>query len=245
MMFMRAIVVATAFVSILSITGCATSGTQHIEAYGARLAQSRTVTSFSELPYKALPLDDAVTVLLGAESKDATAPLTIKSGNDEASFVALFRLPDWQGAYSIQVTSFMFGGTSDPAIFYPRFVLLDKNFALTRQSVAKDFVYRGTGAQGGVAATVFLNEENRDEAYLAVLSEPRRTVLEQTSLAQTAGSSPLIVPIRGGALMWLIPMGGQEHPKPMRAAAGGQVLIKASLYKPKRIEASETPVRRP
>ena len=106
-------------------------------------------------------------------------------------------------------------------------------------------MYRGSGSQGALSTTVFLNEENRDEAFVAVLSEPRRLVIEQTSLAQTAGTSPLIIPVKGGALVWLIPMGGQERPKPMRAAAGGQVLIKAERYQPRRIEANKSGLRQP
>ena len=70
-------------------------------------------------------------------------------------------------------------------------------------------------------------------------------MVEQALLAQTASTSPLIIPLRGGALMWLIPMGGQERPKPMRAAVGGQVLVKTELSKPKRIEAKDSITRQP
>ena len=103
----------------------------------------------------------------------------------------------------------------------------------------------GAGVQGAVSTTVFVNKENRDEAFVAILSEPRRSVVEQASLAQTASTSPLIIPVRGGALIRLIPMGGQERPKRMRAAAGGQVLVKTELYKPKRIDAKDSITRQP
>lgn len=227
------------------LTGCATTGSQHIETFGKRLTVAKTVTRFSELPHSALPMGEPVTVQLGAETADGVNLLAIRLGDDEASFVKLFKLPEWQGPYSIQVTSFTYGGTVDPAIFYPRYVLLDKNLRPTRQSVVKDFVYRGAGVQGAVSTTVFVNEENREDAFVAVLSEPRRSVVEHTSLAQTAGTSTFIVPVKGGALMWLIPMGGQERPKPMRATAGGQVLVKTELYKPKRMEVKESGQRHP
>ncbi len=231
--------------ALLWLSGCATTGSQHIETFGNRLTQAKTVTRFGELPQGALPMGESVTVPLGAETADLANLVAIRLGDDEPSFVKVFKLPDWSVPYSIQVTSYTYGGTTDPAVFYPRYVLLDRNMRQTRQSVAKDFVYRGAGAQGAVSTTVFLNEENRDEAFVAILSEPRRSVVEQTSLAQTASTSPLIIPVRGGALMWLIPMGGQERPKPMRAAAGGQVLVKTELYKPKRIEVKETGLRQP
>ena len=82
-------------------------------------------------------------------------------------------------------------------------------------------MYRGAGAQGAASTTVFVNEENRDESLVAILSEPRRSVVERPSLAQTAGTSPLIIPVRGGALMWLIPMDGQE-PSEADASGGGR-----------------------
>lgn len=88
--------------------------------------------------------------------------LAVRLGDDEPRFVKVFKLPDWSGPYSIQVTSYTYGGATDPVIFYPRYVLLDKNSQQTRQSVAKDFVYRGAGVQGAVSTTVFLNEEDRD-----------------------------------------------------------------------------------
>ena len=211
--------------ALLWLSGCTTTGSQRIEMFGNPLRQAKTVTRFSELPQSALPMGEGVTIKLGAETTDLANLFAIQLGDDEPSFVKVFKLPDWSGPYSIQVTSNAYGGMTGPALFYPRYLFLDKNLQQTRQSVARDFVYRGGGVQGAVSTTVFLNEENRDEAFVAVLSEPRRVVIEQTSLAQTAGTSPLIIPVKGGALVWLIPMGGQERPKPMRAAAGGQVLI--------------------
>ena len=232
--------------ALLWLSGCTTTtGSQHIETFGNRLTQAKTVTRFSELPQSALPMGEGVTIQLGAETTDLTNLFAIRLGDDEPSFVKVFKLPDWSRPYSIQVTSYTYGGTTDPAIFYPRYLLLNKNSQQTRQSVARDFVYRGGGVQGSVSTTVFLNEENRDETFLVVLSEPRRLVIEQTSLAQTGSTSPLIIPVRGGMLMWLIPMGGRERPKLMRAAAGGPVSIKTQLYQPKRIEAKESGLRQP
>lgn len=106
--------------------------------------------------------DFGLSFLTRAETADLANLLAVRLGDDEPSFVKVFKLPDWSGPYSIQVTSYTYGGATDPVIFYPRYVLLDKNSQQTRQSVAKDFVYRGAGAQGAVSTTVFLNEEKRD-----------------------------------------------------------------------------------
>lgn len=245
MSFRKVVAAGCLAVAVSFLSACATTGSQRIETFGNQLARAKTVTSFKDLPTSALPMDDALMLQLGAEAKDSADAVALRIGDDEPTFVRLFKLADWQAPYSVQVTSFMFGGVGDPAIFYPRYVLLDKQFAVTRQSAIKDFVHRGTGAQGGVSATVFINDENRDEAYLAILGEPRRSVVEHTSLANSATSTALVVPVKGMVLMWLIPVGGNERPKPVRAAAGGPVQVKATLYKPKQIEVRETNFRRP
>ena len=105
-----------------------------------------------------------------------------------------------------------------------------------------DFVYRGAGSQGAIAATLFVNEENRAEAYVAIYAEPQRSIVEQTSVMQSATSTAMMIPVKGGSLMWFISTGGQELPKPMRAAAGGNLQIRMATYQPKRIaEEARTP----
>jgi Maltose operon periplasmic protein precursor (MalM) len=217
------------------LAGCVTTGTQQIGVYGERLARANVVKSFGEVPALALKPDDVTTVALGVESGETNTNYTIAFGDVETSFVKVYRLPEWTSPYSLQVTSFVFGGLADPAIFYPRYALLDKDFKVSRQSQMADFVYRGSGPQGAIAATVFLNQENRTETYIAIYGEPRRSVIEQTSVMQSATNTALIIPVKGGSLMWFIATGGLELPKPMRAAAGGNLQIKMTAYKPKRI----------
>lgn len=119
--------VAVGAAMLLWLSGCATTGSQHIETFGNRLTHAKTVSSFSELPHSALPMGESATVQLGAETTDLANLFAIQLGNDKPSFVKIFKPLDWHGPYSIQVTSYSYGGTADPAIFYPRYVLLDKN----------------------------------------------------------------------------------------------------------------------
>lgn len=228
------IVLFTIFCSA-TLAGCVTTGTQQINVFGERLARGSLVKGFSEVPPSPLKFDDVTQIALGLESSEGVSNYTIALGDVETSFVKVYRLPDWASPYSLQLTSFVFGGLADPAIFYPRYALLDKDLKIIRQSEVSDFVYRGAGPQGAIAATVFVNEENRAETYVAIYAEPRLSVVEQTSVMQSATNTALIIPVKGGSLMWFISTGGQELPKPMRAAAGGSLQITMTAYKPKRI----------
>jgi hypothetical protein len=226
---------------LLLIGGCATTGTQRSESMSGLLTKARIVDSFSALTANALPMSETTLTTLGSEKPEAGEQVALRGANGATSFVKLYKLPEWQGAYSINVASFMFGGTGDPAIFYPRYVLLKRDFSQTRTSIAKDFIYRTSGTSGMISSTVFINEENRDETFLAITSESPTAVTEELSLAQSVSAVPLVVPFKGGSIAWLIPMGGNEPPKRMRAAVGGEVRVKTELYQPKRIVS--TPAR--
>jgi hypothetical protein len=212
---------------------CATTGTQRAEMMTAQLSKARVVDSFSALIPVALPMDQTTFAALGGDKPEISEQLALRTANGTTSFVKLYKLADWQAPYSINVASLMFGGADDPAIFYPRYMLLKRDFSQTRASVAKDFIYRTTAGSGMISSTVFINEENRDEAFLAIMAEPPGTASEELSHTQSASSVPLVVPFRGGSLTWLIPMGGNEAPKRMRAAVGGAVRLKTEMYQPK------------
>lgn len=218
---------------IATLVGCVTTGTQIAASQGARLDQARIATGFNEIPAMPLPFDAPLVHRVGIERNDAPA-IAVELGG-ERTFVALFTLPIWSEPYSIDLASMMFGGAADPAIFYPRYLLLNADFSVSRQSRAQDFVYRTGMGEGMVSSTVFVNEDNRNERFLAVVGEPRTSVVEHASLSQSVGSVPLILPVKGGSLMWLIRTGGNEGAKRMRAAVGGTIRVKADLYKPKRI----------
>jgi hypothetical protein len=226
---------------VLLMNACATTGTQRSVSMGEQLIKARVVDSFSGLTPVALPMGETTLTTLGSEKPDAGEQVALRGANGASSFVKLYKLPEWQGAYSLNVASFMFGGAGDPAIFYPRYVLLKRDFSQTRASAAKDFIYRTSGASGMISSTVFINEENRDETFLAITVESPSAVTEELSLAQSVSTVPLVVPFKGGSIAWLIPMGGNEAPKRMRAAVGGEVRIKTELYQPKRIVS--TPAR--
>ncbi len=208
--------------------GCASGGKAIVDASQTRLQAARQVGSFAEIPSIDLRADYAQTYPIGAD-KDESANYAIAFDSSERVYGRVFRLPTWQAAYSITMSSIALGNLSDPAIFYPRYVLLDEKFKPTQQGAARDFTYRG----GVISATLFVNEVDRGEAYIAVLGETRGAIKEETSLLQSAGSVPVSVPIKGFLVTWLIPTGGKELPTLMRGTAGGLVEFKLTTYKPK------------
>jgi hypothetical protein len=222
--------------TVLSFTGCASGGGRLIETSQARLSAARLASDFSAIPPLDLKINTAQEFQIGAESTGNNADLAITFDGNEPVFVKVFRLPRWESQYSVNIASMVIGGLNDPAIFYPRYVMLDEQFKPVRRGAARDFIYRGKGAFGAISTTVFINESNRSEAYIAIMGETRGAVAEQTSVMQSAGTSAVFVPVKGGALMWFIPMGGSESPKPMRGAAGGNIELTLAAYIPKRYD---------
>ena len=68
-----------------------------------------------------------------------------------------------------------------------------------------------------------------------MLSARRTDVKTVDSLAQSAGHHQVHIPVKGGFVMWMIPMGGSEKPTPMKALAGGRLTIQLTPYKPKQM----------
>jgi hypothetical protein len=219
---------------IIGVGGCASGGQNLIDSSQSKLATARLANGFSDIPPIDLKMNEASEFQIGTERADAVVDMAITLDDGERVFAKVFRLPRWEAQYSVQITSMVMGGLTDPAIFYPRYIMLDEKFAPVRRGATKDFVYRGVGAFGAISATVFLNESNRHEAYIAIVGETRGAVKEQTSVMQSSGMNSVVIPVRGGFFMWFIPTGGSELPKPMRGAAGGNMEVRLNLYAPKR-----------
>lgn len=221
---------ATIALLTLFFGGCASTGSQHIARAEEQRARASLVQNLSAVPARELRWDplEETTLSLDAGEKDGLFAVTGAAG--EIEIVQVIRLPAWSAPYGINITSFAVGGLADPALFYPKLVFLDAAFNKTRETRQSDFVYRGVGAQGGISANVFVNERNRGEAYLAIFSETRDGVREETSVMQTAGASPLIVPVGPYVVTWMVPTGGAELPKKLRALAVGPMRIRVTPY---------------
>ena len=89
--------VAVGAAMLLWLSGCATTRSQHIETFGNRLTQAKTVSSFSELPRSTLPMGESATVQFGAETTDLANLFAIQLGSDKRSFVKIFKPLEWHG----------------------------------------------------------------------------------------------------------------------------------------------------
>jgi hypothetical protein len=236
-MLRSSVLMSMAIASAIAVTGCASRGQNLIDSSQNKLSAARLANGFSDIPPIDLKMNTAQQFQIGAESAGAVADVAIMLDDNERVFVKVFRLPRWEAQYSVHITSMVMGGLADPAIFYPRYIMLDEQFKPTRRGATRDFVYRGIGAHGAISATVFVNESNRNDAYIAIAGETRGAINEQTSVMQSGGMHAVAVPVRGGGLfMWMIPTGGTELPKPMRGAAGGTLELRLASYVPKRYD---------
>ena len=215
---------------LAAVGGCATSGSQHVLKAEEQRANAIVVSGLQELPV--LPLQwnakEEVTMTLEASGKEK--PFAIVGARGETEIVQLIKLPAWSAPYGINLTSFAVGGLGDPALFYPKLVFLDENFRTTRQTKQSDFVFRSVGAQGGISTNVFVNESNRGDAYMAIFSENRDGVTEHESVMQSSGATPLMVPIGPYIVTWMVPTGGTELPRKLRALAVGPVRLRVAPF---------------
>ena len=219
-----------AAVAAAALAGCATSGGQHILRAEEQRASAIVVPGLGALPVVPLKWDANEEVTMTLEAKENEKPFAILGPHGETEIVQLFKLPPWSAPYGINLTSFAVGGLADPALFYPKLVFLDENLRTTRQTRQSDFVYRSVGAQGGISTNVFVNEANRGDAYVAIFSENRDGLTEQDSVMQSSGAVPLVVPIGPYIVTWMVPTGGTELPKKLRALAVGPLRLRIAPY---------------
>lgn len=219
-----------AAVAVVALGGCATKGSQHILLAEEQRASAVVVAGFGALPVRPLQWDANEEVTMSLEVDAKTPSYAIAGPHGEAEIVQLFKLPAWSAPYGINVTSLAVGGLADPALFYPKLVFLDGNFRTTRQTRQSDFVYRSVGSQGGISTTVFVNEADRGDAYLAIFSEHRDAVVEQDSVMQSSSSTPVVVPVGPYIVTWIVPVGGSEPPRKLRALAVGPMRLRIAPY---------------
>ena len=81
-----------------------------------------------------------------------------------------------------------------------------------------------------ISTSVFVNESNRDEIYLAIFGETGDGVTEQDSVMQSSGATPVVVPIGPYIVTWMVPVGGTELPKKLRALAVGPMRLRIAPY---------------
>jgi len=215
---------------LAALGGCATNGSQRILRAEEQLASATVVAGLSAVPALPLPwnANEEVTMTLPREGSDPQFAIPV--GHGERRIVQLLKLPAWSQPYAINLTSFAVGGLGDPALFYPKMVFLDASFRTTRQTRQSDFVYRSVGAQGGISTTVFMNEADRNEAYLAILGETQEGITEQDSVMQSSSATPVVVPIGPYIVTWMVPTGGAEPPRKLRALAVGPLRLRIAPF---------------
>lgn len=161
----------------------------------------------------------------------------LQRGEGEAIYAALYSLPEFKSAYSVRITASVMGDRQNPSVYYPRMMFLDETFKVTRHTVQKDFRFRSNGANGVISATVFVNEQNRNDRYVAIVEEPREDVVEQASLIAGQAPSPMVLPLalKVAEIMWVVGSTSNEPERRLRAAREGVYELSFTPYKVRKL----------
>lgn len=218
------------FVGALLLSACATTGTDCVNMGYETLAKSATVVfSTGEIRYEQVALNEPIQF----EFNEGT---TVLQTGESRCFAKGFAIPSGHVPYSVTVTSYGAGTPEDPAIMYPDVKVLDKDYRVVYSVPATDFVLRPSLSQQGLQTVLFVNNK-RDESERFLLVTNR--TLEEADLTMAHDtihrSVPVVVPVPGGIIMWMVPAGRSMPPVPMKASATGQVEVLFQEYKPRKV----------
>lgn len=236
---MRTVSTLAILCALASLSGCQTTRSSVVEreaAPGRPTAQ--TVSSLRELtptPIVFTGEADAVQVRTNMLSDPPLQKLQQSEG--DPIFAALYSLPEFKAAYSVRITASVLGDRQNPTVYYPRMVFLDETFAVTRHTTQKDFRFRANGANGVISATIFVNEKNRNDRYIAVVEEPPKDVVEQLSLIAGQAPSPMVLPLalKVAEMMWVVGSTSNEPERRLRAARAGVYELSFTPYRARKL----------
>src|SRR3990172_9498855 len=202
---MRCLVVSLGVILLVG-AGCATTGTVQVKTGEELLDNSqKCIASLDQLSYEQInpgepakfAFDDQATVLQEGEKR---------------CFAKGFGLPTGKGAYSVSITSFKGGTIHDPAIMYPEVRILDQNYGLIRALLHTDFVFRSFGSGEGVNTVFFVNNNSHGESFLLITNRPMDEANLLASQVNITSTTPIVVPVPGGMVMWFLPTGSNTSP---------------------------------
>lgn len=223
-----------AALAVLLVAGCVTSGREFaIKGEQALAERAGAAKPIHLIDYTPLPFGEPLELELN--QLDQVVAL-----DSDVAFTKAFALPQWTVPASLKVKSFRVGAPQDPAILYPVVIFLDEAFRETRRSEARQFVYRREGFNegDGLSATFFLNESNRNERYVLVMSRRKDADGSMSLSTHVVQITPVVVPVGAGSITWMIPTGGQDFATPMAASPSGKLKLHFEEYRPQRMESA-------
>lgn len=205
---MRQILIAAAG-SVLLLAGCA-AGPQgsHIVAESTVALASAPVccTTLATAKRSVLP------VLPTELAIDQTAQAFDFGGNK--AFFVLYELPPYASPYALVVTSVAGGVPTDVALLIPRVAVYDAGFKPTRYFDEKTLRNRGNNLE----RTVFINESNKDERYVAIYGSDLSASIERAYSAVT------VTPIFAGGFMFNV-YSGVDGKSTLRSSPTGKLKL--------------------
>jgi hypothetical protein len=225
---MRYLVVTLAVISLVG-AGCATTGTVQVKTGEELLAKSqKCIASLDQLPYEQINPGEPVKLAFDDQA-------TVLQEGEKRCFAKGFALPAGKGAYSVSITSFKGGTVHDPAIMYPEVRILDQSYGLIRTLPHTDFVFRSFGSGEGVNAVFFVNNNSQGESFLLITNRPMEEASLIASQVNITSTTPIVVPVPGGMVMWFFPSGSNTPPIKMKASPMGQMEVEVKEYRPRKV----------
>lgn len=236
---MRNISTLVVLCGLASLSGCQTTRSSVVEREatpGTPMAQ--TVTSLRELmPTPIMFASESDTVQVRTNMLSDPPLQKLQQSEGEPIFAALYSLPEFKSAYSVRISASVLGDRQNPTVYYPRMVFLDETFAVTRHTTQKDFRFRANGANGVISATIFVNEQNRKDRYVAVMEEPPKDVVEQLSLIAGQAPSPMVLPLalKVAEIIWVVGSTSNEPERRLRASRAGVYELSFTPYRTRKL----------
>ncbi len=210
-------------------TGCATGGTVQVKRGEELLAKSqKCVLSLDQIPYEPIQPGEPVDFAFDEEA------MVLEQGGQRC-FAKGFVLPTLKEAYSVSITSYKAGTSSDPAIMYPEVRILDKDYTVTRTLPSTDFVFRSLGREDGLNTVLFVNHRARSESYLLVTNRRMDEASLISSQDKVEGAVPIVVPFPGGVAVWMIRTDKSTAPIKMKASPTAKMTVEIREYRPKKV----------
>lgn len=214
----------------LALTACVTPGSKLVEASKSALESpgKPILNQLHAVTYSEASLGQRVEIALDDKSQ-------IFDDGRTRRYIRGFTLPKTDRPYSINLSSYLQGTPSDPAILYPELIFLDAAFRPLSKTGPEKFSYRKGATSDALHGVVFINDTSKSERHLLVTSRPLSDAELADTALHTTYSIPVSVPVKGGMLTWMIPQGHSEKPTKMIASPSGKLEISFEEYRLRKV----------
>lgn len=194
---------------VLLLSGCATT----ID-YNKNLTVAKPCCAdFKAIKYKPLQYNKPLQMKLGGESGQ------VRVFPEGKSFFFPIKLPEFDGAYEIQIQSQQVGNQ----VFLPRILMLNDKHQVAKKIPSAKFKF-----ENGTASHKFFLNKDFGYQYMVLYTAPADVGKESIELRNTSSTTP----IYAGPYVFYY-TNGSEAKVTIKSAEGGSLKVTALKYKPR------------